>query len=82
MYLTEETRNCLEKAVGLSTDKMSGISMEEEYAFVKAKTGCELHYSKVADNRIHGRGNPLIARRRICTKQDVDKWIAGLKYDV
>lgn len=31
-----------------------------------------LHFSKKADSRIFGRGNPLLAKKRITTIEDLD----------
>ncbi len=77
MYLTGATIESLEKVLGIS---INNLTMKEEYDIVKTKMECNLHYSKALDNRIRGHSKPLISHRCIYTKQDINKWITGLKY--
>lgn len=55
------------------------MGADEENDFVYSKIGRRPIFSKTPDARMRGRGNPLIARRRICTMEDIDKRILELK---
>lgn len=79
MYINQKTRRALERAIGKSTAEIAIMDAEEERVFVKAKVGMKPHYSKLVDARMRGRGNPLIARRRLCTMEDIDKRIMKLR---
>ena len=78
MYLTDATKTALETALKRKTDELSKMDMKDEVAFIKDVTGHAPYFSKNMDSRMQGRGNPLISRRRICTLQDVNQWIARL----
>ena len=79
MYLTAETKNSIMRALGRDITQNRFMSMPEEMAFVKERTGHAPHFSKEYDPRMQGRGNPLISRRRICTMEDVNKWAERLQ---
>lgn len=79
MYLTNETKRILENLIGKSVVELSKMDADEERAFIMSKLGKAPIFSKESDSRMRGRGNPLIARRRICTMDDIDKRIMELK---
>lgn len=79
MYLNSRVKNILENALGKSILELSQMDMDEERDFILSQTGKIPIFSKEADSRIVGRGNPLIARRRLCTMEDIDKRIMELK---
>ena len=79
MYLNDATQRLLESSIGKSIRELSLMDADEERAFVVSKIGKEPVFSKKSDSRMRGRGNPLIARRRICTMEDIDKKIMELK---
>ena len=54
------------------------MDFDEEIFYVERKTGKAVKYSKNRDDRMVGRGNPLIVRRRIATMEDVDKKLKKL----
>lgn len=79
VYLNRETKKILENSIGKSIHELSQMDADEERAFVISKIGRVPIFSKKPDSRMRGRGNPLIARRRICTMDDIDKRIMELK---
>lgn len=79
VYLNSETKRILENSIGKSIHELSQMDADEERAFVISKIGKAPIFSKKSDSRMRGRGNPLIARRRICTMDDIDKRIMELK---
>lgn len=79
MYLNNETKRILENSIGKSILELSRMDETEERAFVISKIGKTPIFSKNPDLRMRGRGNPLIARRRICTMNDIDRKIMDLK---
>ncbi len=79
MYLNAETKASLERILGRPLEDISAMNFDEEVRFVEQKTKKPLIFSKKADARMSGRGNPLLVRRRIVTMQDVDKKMSELK---
>lgn len=75
MYLHKDTRQVLEKYIGKSILELSKMDMAEEISFVTSRIGKSPAFSKKADVRMQGRGNPLMARKRICTMEEIDKKI-------
>lgn len=79
LYLNNTTQKLLEKSIGKSIHELSQMDADEERAYVISRNGKVPIFSKKVDSRMRGRGNPLIARRRICTMDDIDKRIMELK---
>lgn len=79
MYLNKKVKMALENTIGTSILRLSRMDVDEENDFVYSKVGHRPVFSKTPDARMRGRGNPLIARRRICTMEDIDKRIIELK---
>lgn len=79
MFLNEKTRQLLEKTIGKSISELKVMTFDEEVAYATKKYGRAPVFSKKVDKRMIGRGNPLIARKRICTMDDIDKRIMELK---
>ena len=79
MYLNKHVKKTLEQIIGTSISKLSKMDVDEENSYIYSKIGHPPVFSKVPDARMRGRGNPLIARRRICTMEDIDKRIMELK---
>lgn len=74
MYvLSDLTKRNIEHAVGLPMDQLKVMTPEEERAWVERKTGCVLDFSPKRQYGKIGRGNPLLARRRIRRKVDLDR---------
>lgn len=79
MFLNEKTRKLLELTIGKSISELTVMTFDEEVDYATKKFGRVPIFSKKADKRMIGRGNPLIARKRICTMADIDKRIMELK---
>jgi len=76
--MSEETRKVLEKRIGLPLNQVSDLGVRGEAAHVKARTGMSLQFSKIHDSRRVGRGNPLLARNRITTIEEINTKIDAL----
>ena len=48
------------------------MTADEEREWIEKKAGKKLCFGKKRKNGIAGRGNPLLARRKIRTKEDLD----------
>ena len=79
LYLNNTTQKLLEKSIGKSIYELAQMDAEEERAYIISKTGKPPVFSKKTDPRMRGRGNSLIARRRICTMEDIDRRIMEMK---
>jgi hypothetical protein len=78
MMIGEEAKRILEKSIGLPLNQVSDLSINEEIALVKAKTGGKLQFTKNHDPRKIGRGNPLLARNKITTIEEINTKINAL----
>ena len=74
-----EAKIILEKDIGLSLSQVCDLSVYDEINLVKAKTGKDLIFSRKRDSRKIGRGNPLLARKRITTIEEVNAKIDALQ---
>lgn len=74
MYtISEKTRANIERVVGISVDKLSNMNAKEERSWIESKKMERLSFSKRRRYGIIGRGNPLIARRKIRTAEDLER---------
>ena len=71
--MSKRVESVLVKKTGLSIVEISNLSAKEELALVCKKRGKAPVFSKKRDTRKMGRGNPLLARKRIRTIDDVNK---------
>ncbi|MDR0197231.1 MAG: hypothetical protein LBI36_03320 [Oscillospiraceae bacterium] len=78
MYLKEKTKTTLKRSTGLEYEEILAMSHDEEMAYVK-KAHPHIGFPKEAGSRKIGRGNPLLARRKIRTFQDLDEKFENLK---
>lgn len=62
-----------ERVIGLSLEKIKTLSFEEEKQWIESRRKDILVFSKKRKHGIAGRGNPLLARRKIRTMKDLDK---------
>jgi hypothetical protein len=74
----EEAKKILENSLGLPLNQISDLGIHGEIDLVKAKTGKDLQFSKTRDSRRAGRGNPLLARNKIITIEEVNAKISAL----
>lgn len=65
----DKTIQVVENVTGLTFDEINNLDSKSERQLIKEKN---IHFSKKIDSRIFGRGNPLLARRRFTTIEDLD----------
>jgi len=75
----KEAQIALEKGIGLTLSQIYEMNVADEIAFVKAKTGKNIIFSKRTDSRKIGRGNPLLARGKITTIEEINAKIDALQ---
>ena len=73
--LSEMTCMNISKSVGRPYDAIIELSPEEE----KKLIGGNVKFSKKRNSRKIGRGNPLLARRRFRTLEEVEKRLEEIK---
>jgi len=78
MYLDDTTKNILKSKIGKDVLDLSKMGMIDEQSLIVSVSGKMPVFSKQSDSHIMGRGNPLIARKRISTMEDIDKKIMEL----
>lgn len=76
------TLKVVESITGLTFDEINSLDFESERDLVERKTNKILHFSKKNDSRTFGRGNPLLAKKRITTLKDLDKKIEDIVKNV
>ncbi len=73
MYqLSSKTKKNLESSLGISLTELCTMSADEERAWIESRTQKTVVFSKRRRKGIFGRGNPLLARRKIRTAQDLE----------
>ena len=77
--LSRETKTTLEKSIGLSFSQLYGLNVSGEIDLVKVKTGKSLIFTKNSDSRKIGRGNPLLARKKFTTIEEINAKIDALQ---
>jgi len=75
--LSEETKKVLEANLGLPYEQLCGLDVQDEIAFVKERTGRSPKF--IHDSRHIGRGNPLLARGKFTTMDEINKKIDALR---
>lgn len=73
--LSEKVLASIKSITGLSLEEMKKMDIYHEIEYVQKKTGKKLVFSSQPDARRIGRGDPLIARHRFRTIEEVDKRI-------
>lgn len=73
MYtMSERAIKNIEDTVGLPIEKIRKLTIEEEIDWVEKRSGKKTVFSKEKKALIIGRGNPLLARKRIRTVDDLN----------
>lgn len=80
MELIECTKKNLAACVGIPFECILELSPEDEMKLVSQKRGKPLVFSKERGRMSLGGGNPLLARKRIRTMQDIDRKIARIRF--
>lgn len=81
MYLRDDTKQILEKALGITVKDLAAMSCDEENLFVEKRIGRKPIFSKIIDHRISTRGNHLLLKKRITTMDEIDAKIMGWKFN-
>ena len=76
--ISQEAKKTLERGIGLSLSQISELTLSDEISYVEAKTGKALIFSRRADSRKIGRGNPLLARKKFTTMEELNAKIDAL----
>lgn len=72
MYnISSTTKKNLERSLGMSLEEFSKMTADEEQSWIGSKTNKKISYSKQRHHGVIGRGNPLLARRKIRTIDDL-----------
>lgn len=72
--LSPKSQEIINKTTGMTVDHISHqLILDDEISRVRCVTGGDLAFSKKQKLWIIGRGNPLIARRKIRTMKDVNR---------
>jgi len=78
MMMSKEAQKALEEGIGLPLSKVDEMSLSEEIAYVEKKTGKPLTFPQILDTRRIGRGNPLLARGKFTTMEEVNAKIDAM----
>lgn len=74
MYkMSDLTKKNIERAVGLNIDQLKAMTPAEERKWIEKKTGRVLTFSNKRRHGIIGRGNALLARKKIRRMVDLDE---------
>jgi len=77
--ISQETKATLERGIGLSLSQISELTLFDEINYVETRTGKNLIFSRKMDSRKIGRGNPLLARKRFTTMEELNAKIDALQ---
>jgi len=77
--MSERTKKNLSTCVGVPFEHIISLSLEDEIGLASKKYGKKIAFSKKRNSGFVGRGNPLLARKKIRTIQDVEKKIARVR---
>jgi len=74
MYaISNTTKKNLERSFGMSLAAFSSMTAAEENQWANNKNGKKVVFSKSKRHWMIGRGNPLLARRKIRTIEDLSR---------
>jgi hypothetical protein len=76
--ICEESKKILENSIGLPMNQICELNTYDEIALVESRTGKKLQFTKRQNKRKIGRGNPLLARRKIKTIEEINAKIDTL----
>lgn len=77
--MSERTKKNISACVGVPFERIVRLSLDEEIGLASQKHGGKIVFSKKRSSRRVGRGNPLLARKKISTIQDVEEKIAKVR---
>ncbi|MCR1960197.1 hypothetical protein CWE04_11880 [Thomasclavelia cocleata] len=68
-----KTKIAVENLAELTIRQINNLDFEDEKLFIEKKNKKPLAFSTKISNRSFGRGNPLLARRKITSIESIDK---------
>jgi hypothetical protein len=77
--LSERIKKNISSSVGAPFERIVTLSLDEEICLASQKHGGKIVFSKKRNGNRVGRGNPLLARKKVRTIQDIEKKIAKVK---
>jgi hypothetical protein len=76
--LNEKSRGAIKRITGFDVDYIANhLTLDDEILEVKKITGNKIAFSRKTRPWNIGRGNPLVARRKIKTKEEIEKILAA-----
>lgn len=69
----KKTKMNIERVIGIPIEKLVNMNVKEERSWIEKRNNSKLSFSKRHRYGIVGRGNPLLARRKIRTAEDLEK---------
>lgn len=69
--LSIKTKEAIKNKIGISVEELIDFSDDQEKKYIEEKFGKIRFQAKIDDRRI-GRGNPLLAKGKIRTMEEVD----------
>ena len=75
-----KTRNNLEFLLGIGLSELEPFDVNEEISYIEKRMSSKIQFSRKKDTRKIGRGNPLLARKRFRTMDEVNKRLDKLKW--
>lgn len=71
--MSDTTKKNIERATGLTVDRIANMTSQEEQVWIEEQIGRKLVFSKKRNYGKIGRGNPLLARKKIRTADDLER---------
>ena len=78
MLIGLEAKEKLEQNIGLTLDQIQSMSLDEQIAYVEAKTGKSMGYSYDRNPTKVARGNPALGRGRYKTMNQINNKIDSI----
>lgn len=80
MYtLKEKTKEMASFTIGIEMEKFVDLDFDDEIVYINRYSQNKCTFLPEDDNRIIGRGNPLLARNEFLTMDEVNKELSGEK---
>lgn len=74
MYtISKKTKMNIERVIGIPIEELLTMDRKEERSWIEKRNKSKLSFSKRQRYGIIGRGNPLLARKKIRTAQDLEE---------
>lgn len=78
MYtLKEKTKEMASFTIGMDMEKFVDLDFDDEIVYINRYGQTKCAFLPEDDDRIIGRGNPLLARNEFLTMDEVDKELSG-----